>query len=165
MKNGIFLILLSVFILTSCGSDESAANASSSDEKAPAKTEEIKEVAKEVVASATGDMANKGIGPIKNVELEDEIDQMMVKEGKEIFKLKCSACHKISKKKIGPGMKGITERRSSEWIMNMIMNPEEMVAKDPIAMALLAEYSAPMANQNIKEDEARALLEYFRTKN
>jgi len=48
--------------------------------------------------------------------------------------------------------------------MNMIMNPEEMVAKNPAAKQLLAEYLAPMANQNISEDEARALLEYFRTK-
>ena len=46
----------------------------------------------------------------------------------------------------------------------MIMNPEEMVEKDPAAKALLAEYLAPMANQNITEEEARAILEFFRTK-
>lgn len=45
----------------------------------------------------------------------------------------------------------------------MIMNPEEMVKKDPIAMKLLAEYSAPMANQNMTEEQAREMLEYFRT--
>jgi hypothetical protein len=50
--------------------------------------------------------------------------------------------------------------------MNMILNPEEMVQKDPIAKQLLVEYNgAPMANQNLTEDEARAILEYFRTKN
>jgi len=50
--------------------------------------------------------------------------------------------------------------------MNMILNPEEMIQKDPIAKQLLVEANgAPMANQNITEPEARQLLEYFRTKN
>ena len=46
----------------------------------------------------------------------------------------------------------------------MILNPEEMVAKNPEAKKLLAEYLAPMANQNLTEKEARLILEYFRTK-
>ena len=58
---------------------------------------------------------------------------------------------------------GIYERRSPEWVMNMILNPEEMVKKNDIAKKLLAEYIAPMANQNLTEDEARAVVEYFRT--
>jgi hypothetical protein len=47
----------------------------------------------------------------------------------------------------------------------MILNPEVMIAKNATAKALLAEFSAPMANQHLTEDEARAVLEYFRTKN
>ena len=87
-------------------------------------------------------------------------------KGETVFKAKCTACHKISKKFVGPALKGLTQRRSPEWIMNMAMNPEEMIQKDPIAMQLLIDFNgAPMANQNISEDEARALLEYFRTKN
>ncbi len=43
------------------------------------------------------------------------------------------------------------------------MNPEEMVANDPIAKELLMEYSAPMANQSLTEEETRKILEYFRT--
>ena len=70
----------------------------------------------------------------------------------------------MGKRVVGPALAGVTERRTPEWIMNMIMNPEEMVEKDPAAKALLAEYLAPMANQNITEEEARAILEFFRTK-
>ncbi len=47
--------------------------------------------------------------------------------------------------------------------MNMILNPEQMVAEDPIAKDLLKEYLSPMANQSLTEDEARKILEYFRT--
>lgn len=48
--------------------------------------------------------------------------------------------------------------------MNMIMNPEQMIKEDPIAIQLLKEANgAPMANQNVSEEQARAILEYFRT--
>lgn len=106
----------------------------------------------------------KGVGPITNIELGD-IDDAMAAEGEEIFKANCTACHKISKRSVGPALGDVTTRRSPEWIMNMILNPEEMVANDPEAKALLAEYLSPMANQSLTEAEARSILEYLRTKN
>lgn len=125
------------------------------------------EPAKEEVKTEAADadpMKNKGIGPVSSISL-GEIDEAMVASGEVAFKAKCTACHKISKRHIGPGLKGVTERRSPEWIMNMILNPEEMVQNDPIAKQLLVEYNgAPMANQNLTEEEARSILEYFRTK-
>jgi cytochrome c len=105
----------------------------------------------------------KGVGPVKNLELAAEIDQQLALEGQEIFESMCSACHKIDKRYIGPAIKGVTDRRKPEWIMNMILNPNEMVMKDPQAKQLLAEFSAPMADQNLTEDQARKVLEYFRT--
>lgn len=107
-------------------------------------------------------MKNKGIGPITNITLED-IDQNLVEAGEKLFTEKCSACHKVEKKYIGPGMAGILERRTPEWTMNMIMNTEQMVTEDPIAKQLLAEYLSPMANQSLTEEETRSILEYFRT--
>ena len=154
MKLKVFVLAIAVGVLASCGSDVKK------EEKASKPTEvkaEVKEVAE------ANPMDDKGIGPIKSITL-GEIDEAMVAEGKEVFKMKCSACHKVSKRVVGPKMQGITERRSPEWIMNMILNPEEMVAKNPIAKKLLAEYLAPMANQNLTEKEARLILEYFRTK-
>jgi hypothetical protein len=48
--------------------------------------------------------------------------------------------------------------------MNMILNPDGMVKEDPVAKQLLMEYNGtPMANQNLTKEEARAVLEYFRT--
>ena len=57
---------------------------------------------------------------------------------------------------------GVTERRKPEWIMNMIINPEEMTKKDPTGQELLAEHLTQMTNQNLNEEDARKLLEYFR---
>ena len=139
--------------MASCGEDKAKK------ETPAAKQEESKPV------ENVDPMSNKGIGPISSVTL-GEIDPTLAAEGEVVFKAKCTACHKLSKKFVGPALKGVTQRRSPEWIMNMAMNPEEMIQKDPIAQKLLIEFNgAPMANQNITEEEARAILEYFRTKN
>jgi len=154
MKLKFITVCVMALAMTSCG-----------EEKAKKETEAPKQEESKVAVENVDPMSNKGIGPISSVTL-GEIDPAMASEGEVVFKAKCTACHKITKKFVGPALKGVTQRRSSEWIMNMAMNPEEMIQKDPIAKKLLIEYNgAPMANQNITEPEARALLEYFRTKN
>lgn len=109
-------------------------------------------------------LANKGVGPITSVTLGETIDEEMAAQGKEVYEAMCTACHRADQRFIGPAPKGILERRSPEWIMNMILDPEKMVTEDPDAKALLIEYNgSPMANQNLTEEQARAVLEYFRT--
>ena len=82
----------------------------------------------------------------------------------QIYKEKCTACHKPYEKFVGPAPKGVLERRSPEWVMNMILNPEQMIKEDPIAKQLLIDNNlSPMANQHLTEEEARKILEYFRT--
>lgn len=106
----------------------------------------------------------KGVGPITEMTLPETIDDAMVAKGLEVFETKCTACHKAEKKFIGPSPKDILTRRNPEWVMNMILAPEQMVKEDPIAKKLLVDYNgSPMANQNLTEEEARAVLEYFRT--
>lgn len=116
----------------------------------------------EATTKSTDPKDNKGIGPVKELQLA-AIDEAMVKEGQTLFEDNCSACHKVSERYIGPAVEGVTNRRSAEWVMNMILNPEQMVKEDPIAKELLAEYMAPMANQSLTEEQARKILEYFRT--
>lgn len=123
-------------------------------------SEETSEPAEDATADA---MTNKGIGPIDNVEL-GEIDQALVQKGEEIYQKNCTACHKPDKRYIGPAPKGVLDRRTPEWVMNMILNPTEMIQKDPLARQLVGEYNgAVMADQNLTEEQARAILEYFRT--
>lgn len=117
-----------------------------------------------IPASKKIDLTNKGVGPIISVELSTEINTDLVTKGEEIYNKMCIACHRPDKKFIGPAQKGVLQRRTPEWVMNMILNPEGMIQKDPLAKALLAEFNgAPMANQNLTQEEARAVLEYFRT--
>lgn len=115
-------------------------------------------------ASERVDLTSKGVGPIKSVTLAPEIDQSMAENGKGVYEQMCLACHRVGKKFIGPAPNGILERRTPEWIMNMILNPQEMVQQDPLAKDLLKEFNgSPMSNQGLTEDQARAVLEYFRT--
>jgi cytochrome c len=151
MKFKVLVFAIIAAVITSCGGE------GKKEEKVSAPVEEQK-------ASVEIDpMEDKGVGPITSITM-GEIDQKMADEGKVIFLAKCSACHKISKRVVGPELAGVTERRTPEWIMNMILNPEKMVAENAAAKKLLEEYLAPMANQNLTEDEARKILEYFRTK-
>lgn len=158
------MTVLFVTLLMSCGGkEEKKKEPISYGKKEPVvKTETSKTTA--IPPSQRVDLANKGVGPITSLTLNAEIDQKMAEEGAEVFKKMCTACHRPDKKFIGPAPTGILERRSPEWIMNMILNPEEMVKNDPLAKELLMEFNgSPMANQNLSEQEARSVLEYFRT--
>lgn len=166
------LSALAITALVSCngGSGNGQNNNASDNAATPATPTETPAAPAETPAAPAGganvDLSNKGIGPVKTVNppLAATPDQALAEKGKELFKINCTACHKPTKKFIGPAPKGILERRAPEWVMNMILNPEEMIAKDPIAKQLLAEANgAPMANQHLTEEQARAILEYFRT--
>lgn len=160
------LVVFVSFLMISCGDSGASKKEkrkipkSKTKKKAPKK----KSVTGTIPASKTVDLISKGVGPISSLSLTGMIDQKMAKEGKEIFARMCSACHKTDKRFIGPMVKNITKRRTPEWIMNMILNPNEMVQKDELAKKLLKEFNgALMANQNLTEKQARSVLEYFRT--
>jgi len=148
------MILCTGLLLAACGSDTSTEQSQSTPPPA-APTETDPYLAWET---------NHGVGPIKAFELESTVDSSLVNQGLEVFESKCTACHKVDKQFIGPSPRGLLDRRTPAWIMNMVLNPEEMVKQDPIAKKLLIEFNgSPMANQNLSEEEARAVLEYFRT--
>lgn len=149
----ILLGIILVAAFAACGGDSGEATSNGGDTKAPEKE----------VAGNTG-MDNVGVGPISSLTLPSEIDTAMVSKGAAIYEEMCTACHKVDRKHIGPPPTGILERRNPAWVMNMILNPEEMVQKDVDAKKLFIEYNAsPMSNQGLTEDEARAILEFFRT--
>ncbi len=152
MKLKVIVFVATFALIASCGNNDTKKEGNS------------KKQVEQPEAINLDPMEDKGVGPITSVKL-DAIDETMVADGKALFKTKCSACHKVSKRFVGPAMAGITERRTPEWIMNMILNPEVMVTQNAAAKKLLAEYLSPMANQSLTEEEARLILEYFRTLN
>jgi cytochrome c len=117
-------------------------------------------------ATTTGGLTEaqllNGIGPVTQLTL-GPIDDALARTGEESFKMKCMACHKMEERYVGPALGDVLTRRTPEYVMNMLLNPAEMVQKHPEARAMLAQYMTPMPSQNLTQDEARALLEYLRT--
>ena len=87
----------------------------------------------------------------------------MIASGQNIYNVKCSSCHKTTGEKlVGPGWKGVTDRRQPEWIMNFVTNTEEMIEKDTAAQNLLEVCLVKMPNQALSDDDARSILEFMR---
>jgi len=104
-----------------------------------------------------------GIGPVTEVVEVGALDPDLVATGEGIFTTKCSACHKLAERYVGPPLGDVTTRRSATFIMNMILNPKGMYERHPETKALLAQYLAFMPDQNVTQAEARAVVEYLRT--
>ena len=151
MKNKLVSIaaLIALIFLIGCGNNNE-------------KKEEGGAAPPSMIADAPKD-DGQGIGRFKNVALT-AMDEKIAAQGKVVFDAKCAACHKTTEQKVvGPGLKGVTTRRQAAWILNMITNPVEMTQKDPTAKDLLAEHLTQMTFQDVSDDQARQILEYFRT--
>ena len=106
---------------------------------------------------------SKGIGKFTQVDVSPNLDEKMAALGEGIYELKCAACHKLTADRIvGPGWKGVTERRKPEWIMNFITNVDEMLDKDPESQAMLEICMVRMPNQSLSDEDARNVYEFMR---
>ncbi len=114
-------------------------------------------------SSASKGNEKTGVGKFQHVDLTHPLDQTMVTAGKAVYDLKCASCHKLTDEKlVGPGWKGVTDRRTPEWIMNFVTNTEEMLEKNQEAKNLYEICLVKMPNQNLSDDDARAIVEFQR---
>lgn len=146
-------VLATVAVFAACGGGE------------PPATEDADAPGNSATAAGelTADELENGLGPIRSVDLtEGVIDADLAASGEQIFVLKCSACHKMDERYVGPPLGDVTTKRTGAYVMNMILNPAEMIERHPEARKMLAEYYTPMAFQDVTEEDARALLEYLR---
>lgn len=148
----VVLISISLIVFSSCGNNEN---------QDPAQFSNTKAVNKNASGLTDFELQN-GIGPVKQKLELGKIDPRLVKKGEEIFNTKCIACHKLDERYVGPAQRDVIKRRTPEYVMNMMLNPDEMLKKHPEAKKMLAEYMTPMTFQNLSFDDARAILEYFR---
>lgn len=146
----IILVLSFSFLLWSCGGNES--NIDPEKEKLAIKY------------GLTPFEYENGVGPIKQkLNISSEIDRIKAESGKKIFEEKCTQCHKLDERYTGPALRDVTKRRTPEYIMNMILNPQGMTQKHPEAKKLLSEYALQMTFQNVSQEDARNILEYLRS--
>lgn len=150
-----FVFLAFISVVFACGGNKTTDDGSKSTEPAvtttPPKTEEY------------DPKRGEGKWDASNVNIGASLDPAMAGEGEKIYGVKCQSCHKLTNEKlVGPGWKGVTQRRAPEWIMNFITNPDPMITKDPVVQAQLELCLVRMPNQNLNDTEARNLLEFMR---
>lgn len=104
-----------------------------------------------------------GIGPVTSEITLSEVSQERIDAGQELFKIKCSACHKVTERYIGPDLGTVLNQRSPTFVLNMILNPDGMTKEHPEGKKMMAEYLSPMPNQNLTQDEALAIVHYLKS--
>jgi len=147
--------LLALLLAAACGGDAPPADA-------PASASGGAATASTSAAGLTPEELEQGIGSVRNLQLA-AVDPALATTGEAAFTTKCSACHKIGERYVGPDLGAVLERRRPEFVMNMILNANEMVQRHPAIKELLAQYYTPMPVQVTDQAEARAILEYLRS--
>lgn len=115
-----------------------------------------------IISGCGDDKEEIGIGPIEEKIQLKPVDMALMEKGKQIFEEKCASCHKIDDRLVGPPLKDVTKRRKPEWILNMILNPEQMTKENAAAKELLGQYLTQMTFQNVSISDAYAILDYLR---
>jgi nucleotide-binding universal stress UspA family protein len=60
-------------------------------------------------------------------------------------------------------LRDVTKRRSAEYVLNQILNPEQMGKLHPDGKKLVAQYAQYMTIQGITRENAEDLLAFLRT--
>lgn len=149
LKHVLGLIFLASALIISCSGESSNNNNNSNS----AENENESEL--------TDFEMENGIGPVKEEITIGEIDPELAKEGMRIFDMKCGACHKLDERYVGPPLGGVLNARTPTYVMNMILNPEEMLKKHPVAKSIGSQYPTRMTNQQLTREKARAVVEYL----
>ncbi len=88
-----------------------------------------------------------------------------VAEGEQIFKNNCAACHNTSDETlVGPGLKGISDRRPLDWIVKWVHNPQAVIASgDKYANELYKKFNQAQMTPypNYSEAQIKSVIAYI----
>jgi mono/diheme cytochrome c family protein len=93
------------------------------------------------------------------------VDSAAVLKGEQIFKANCTSCHVMGDKKlIGPGLLGVTERRTKEWLKKWINSSSDFIASgDADAIAIYEEYNkVAMPSYYFEDADYEAVYAYLK---
>lgn len=163
---GFTLTLALALALSSCGkssssSDNTASSTPAATPGAPGGAGSATPESSSAMAAAPTGTSKYDSGPRAS---ESPVDAGLAAKGKLLFTSKgCIACHGFGKVITCPDLVGVPKQRTAEWMTQQILHPDVMVKEDPITMELRTHYKLPMTNQNVKPDEAKALIEYIKS--
>lgn len=102
-----------------------------------------------------------GIGPVTNLIDLGSYDPDLAEQGRQIYTTLCVMCHGQNDPDIAPTLEGVLDRRSPEYVMNMILNPTGMTRWHPTRSGE-GSYLTSMPYQSLTKEDARAIVEYLR---
>jgi len=86
-------------------------------------------------------------------------------EAKKIFTTRCMACHTFGKGvKIGPDLKGVTERRQRPWLLKFVRSSSTVIASgDPIATGLFEQFKQQRMPDwtDLSEPQVNSILDWL----
>lgn len=91
------------------------------------------------------------------------IQPAMAQDGATLFK-PCAACHSIGGgKMIGPDLKGVTKRRTNDWLVQFIQSSAKLVKSgDPEAVALFKQFNnIPMPDNALSVDQVNLIIKHI----
>lgn len=92
-------------------------------------------------------------------------DEATIAIGKGLFsEYTCNTCHDIGKKKVGPDLAGVYDRRELDWIYAWVQNSQLVIQSgDEQAVALWDEYKPSAMNAfPLENDQILSILAYVR---
>ena len=92
------------------------------------------------------------------------IDSANATEPATLFTTKCSSCHTFGKGvRVGPDLKGVTERHPRPWLIAWIRSSETQIKRgDPAALTLFRTFRQQrMPDHDLSDAEIGALLDYL----
>jgi cbb3-type cytochrome oxidase cytochrome c subunit len=102
-----------------------------------------------------------------SAQANSRVDPALAQQGKKIFVTRgCNFCHTIGTGKErtaeGPDLAGVTDRRTREWLVMWLKDPNQMFGADPIADAMLVQFKyVKMPNVRLGPMEIDALIAYM----
>jgi len=106
------------------------------------------------------------VRPPKHDEASNTGYPLDLRPGQTLFKKICAPCHTIGVgDRVGPDLRGVTERRERAWLESFIMHPDLARARnDPVAVALVAKFpGVRMPVLGLAEADATDLIAYLQT--
>jgi mono/diheme cytochrome c family protein len=87
----------------------------------------------------------------------------LAQEGKDLFQKQCASCHTIGGGDgVGPDLKDVGSKRSAEWLVRMITEPDKLTAeKDPTQVALVKKYGMEMPKLGVSRDDAQKIVTFL----
>jgi mono/diheme cytochrome c family protein len=93
-------------------------------------------------------------------------DAGIVSAGESLYKNNCAVCHSVgSDVVVGPGMKGVNERRAQPWLLSWIKNSQALIASgDKDAVAIYNQFNKQaMPSFAFSDDEIISILTYIKS--